>query len=294
MPRGDKSKYSPKQVRQAEHIEEGYEDRGLAEDEAERRAWATVDKMTLKTAYGVCRILRRPPALWRGIRRAMPTTHSRHRRPLARPGGGNDAHVGLDSLVAADALEFSLLKHAEDFALHHRIDCGRFGFGRFRLGRAIGRREELAIPQRLQNQIAHSLHRRRLVDIIESPASDRLDGGVGRPERDCTKFCVTGFQPVRKHGQDGCATSFDTKFRTAPPERRATGHAAAILSGLQEVGGKTVVVNKIQPMAAALPIIEDALSRYTIWHRGGLHLPQTVVARRGRERAVAKHGRRRS
>jgi hypothetical protein len=55
-----------------------------------------------------------------------------------------------------------------------------------------------------------------------------------------------------------------------------------------------VVVNKIQPMAAALPIIEDALSRYTIWHRGGLHLPQTVVARRGRERAVAKHGRRRS
>jgi plasmid stabilization system protein ParE len=46
MPRGDKSKYSEKQKRQAEHIEEGYEKRGVSEDEAERRAWATVNKMT--------------------------------------------------------------------------------------------------------------------------------------------------------------------------------------------------------------------------------------------------------
>jgi hypothetical protein len=46
MPRGDKSKYSTKQVRQAHHIEEGYEKRGLAEDSAEQRAWATVNKMT--------------------------------------------------------------------------------------------------------------------------------------------------------------------------------------------------------------------------------------------------------
>ena len=46
MPRGDKSKYTGKQKRQAEHIEEGYEKRGLGEDEAERRAWATVNKMT--------------------------------------------------------------------------------------------------------------------------------------------------------------------------------------------------------------------------------------------------------
>jgi len=46
MPRGDKSKYSTKQKRQAEHIEEGYEKRGLGEEEAERRAWATVNKMT--------------------------------------------------------------------------------------------------------------------------------------------------------------------------------------------------------------------------------------------------------
>ncbi|HLA11967.1 MAG TPA: hypothetical protein VJ023_15380 [Pyrinomonadaceae bacterium] len=46
MPRGDKSAYTDKQKRQAEHIEEGYEDRGVSEDEAERRAWATLNKMS--------------------------------------------------------------------------------------------------------------------------------------------------------------------------------------------------------------------------------------------------------
>jgi plasmid stabilization system protein ParE len=45
MPRGDKSAYTDKQKRQAEHIEEGYEERGVTDDEAERRAWATVNKM---------------------------------------------------------------------------------------------------------------------------------------------------------------------------------------------------------------------------------------------------------
>src|ERR1044072_4739912 len=44
MPRGDKSKYTDKQKRQAEHIEEGYEDRGVSKKEAESRAWATVNK----------------------------------------------------------------------------------------------------------------------------------------------------------------------------------------------------------------------------------------------------------
>jgi hypothetical protein len=46
MPRGDKSKYTDKQKRMAEHIEEGYVERGLPENEAERRAWATVNKET--------------------------------------------------------------------------------------------------------------------------------------------------------------------------------------------------------------------------------------------------------
>jgi len=44
MPRGDKSKYTGKQKRKAEHIAEGYEDRGVSEGEAKRRAWATVNK----------------------------------------------------------------------------------------------------------------------------------------------------------------------------------------------------------------------------------------------------------
>lgn len=46
MPRGDKSKYTDKQKRQAEHIAEGYMDRGVSEKEAKRRAWATVNDMT--------------------------------------------------------------------------------------------------------------------------------------------------------------------------------------------------------------------------------------------------------
>ena len=44
MPRGDKSKYTDKEKRQAEHIEEGYREHGVPEKEAERRAWATVNK----------------------------------------------------------------------------------------------------------------------------------------------------------------------------------------------------------------------------------------------------------
>ena len=45
MPQGDKSKYTSQQQRKAEHIEEGYEKRGVSKKEAERRAWATVNKM---------------------------------------------------------------------------------------------------------------------------------------------------------------------------------------------------------------------------------------------------------
>lgn len=44
MPRGDKSKYTDKQKRKAEHIAEGYEDRGVSAGEAKRRAWATVNR----------------------------------------------------------------------------------------------------------------------------------------------------------------------------------------------------------------------------------------------------------
>ena len=46
MPRGDKSSYTQKQKRQARHIEEGYEHRGVPRREAARRAWATVNAET--------------------------------------------------------------------------------------------------------------------------------------------------------------------------------------------------------------------------------------------------------
>ena len=44
MPRGDKSAYTDKQARKADHIAEGYEKHGVSDQEAERRAWATVNK----------------------------------------------------------------------------------------------------------------------------------------------------------------------------------------------------------------------------------------------------------
>lgn len=46
MAKGSKDKYTDKQKRKAEHIEESYEDRGVSQEEAERRAWATVNKQS--------------------------------------------------------------------------------------------------------------------------------------------------------------------------------------------------------------------------------------------------------
>ena len=50
MPRGDKSKYTDKQKRQAEKIAKGYEKRGVSKKEAKRRAWAMVNDITKKGA----------------------------------------------------------------------------------------------------------------------------------------------------------------------------------------------------------------------------------------------------
>jgi len=44
MPRGDKGSFTDKQKRKAEHIGEGYEDRGVSSKKAKGRAWATVNK----------------------------------------------------------------------------------------------------------------------------------------------------------------------------------------------------------------------------------------------------------
>lgn len=65
MPRGEKSSYTAKQKRQAAHIEKGYEKRGVGEEEAERRAWATVNKMTgggRKTGSGRGKATNKAPA----------------------------------------------------------------------------------------------------------------------------------------------------------------------------------------------------------------------------------------
>jgi plasmid stabilization system protein ParE len=65
MPRGDKSAYTGKQKRQAEHIEESYEKRGVTSEEAEKRAWATVNKMTgggKKSGSGRGRPVNKAPA----------------------------------------------------------------------------------------------------------------------------------------------------------------------------------------------------------------------------------------
>jgi plasmid stabilization system protein ParE len=65
MPRGDKSSYSSKQKREARHIEEGYEKRGVSRKEAARRAWATVNKETgggKKSGSGRGRKVKRAPS----------------------------------------------------------------------------------------------------------------------------------------------------------------------------------------------------------------------------------------
>lgn len=46
MPKGDKSSYSGKQKRQAEHLEESYKEKGVSDQEAEERAWRTVSKQS--------------------------------------------------------------------------------------------------------------------------------------------------------------------------------------------------------------------------------------------------------
>jgi len=71
MPKGDKSSYTDKQKREAEHIEKGYEDRGTGKAEAERRAWATVNKETgggRKSGSGVGHATDKSPSKTGGAR----------------------------------------------------------------------------------------------------------------------------------------------------------------------------------------------------------------------------------
>ena len=85
MPRGDKSSYTDKQKREAEHIEEGYEKRGISAREAARRAWATVNREThggKKSGSG-----RGQPEDARRRAARLPPVRARPRRPR-RPASG--------------------------------------------------------------------------------------------------------------------------------------------------------------------------------------------------------------
>jgi len=78
VPRGSKASYTSKQKRQAEHIEEGYERRGIRPKVAKKRAWATVNKMTgggKKSGSGRGKRVNKAPA-----RKGGRLSHSRSRR----------------------------------------------------------------------------------------------------------------------------------------------------------------------------------------------------------------------
>jgi plasmid stabilization system protein ParE len=86
MPQGDKSAYTDKQKRKAEHIEEGYEERGLSENEAERRAWATVNAMDhggKKSGSGRGKSVNKAPAR-KGGRKGAAARKSTARKTSAR------------------------------------------------------------------------------------------------------------------------------------------------------------------------------------------------------------------
>lgn len=79
MAKGDKSKYTDKQKRQAQHIEEGYEDRGEKKMEAEKRAWATVNKMSgggKKSGSGRGKKENKKPARTGGKKGALSQSHA--------------------------------------------------------------------------------------------------------------------------------------------------------------------------------------------------------------------------
>ena len=89
MPKGSKDKNTDKQKRQAEHIEKGYEKRGVSKPEAEERAWRTVNKASggaKKTGgSGVKKTVTRRSARSDSAKRAA-ATRKQHRATLRQPG----------------------------------------------------------------------------------------------------------------------------------------------------------------------------------------------------------------
>jgi plasmid stabilization system protein ParE len=109
MPRGDKSSYTSKQKRQARHIEEGYEKRGVPEKEAARRAWATVNEETgggKKSGSGRGKKVNRAPSRKGGKRggkaplRSRPRPRNRPRLARRRRHGSAGQGEGAGSVLA--------------------------------------------------------------------------------------------------------------------------------------------------------------------------------------------------
>lgn len=114
MPQGDKSKYTDKQKRQAEHIEEGYEKRGVGKKEAEGRAWATVNardgggkqsgsgrarKATARKATAKKPTAKKPAAKKRPVQAraaSNPTRRRSARKPASASGHPESARPGDD------------------------------------------------------------------------------------------------------------------------------------------------------------------------------------------------------
>ncbi|NWK95630.1 plasmid stabilization protein [Sphingobium lactosutens] len=88
MPQGDKSSYTDKQKRKARHIEKGYEERGVGHEEAERRAWATVNRESgggNKSGSG----------------RGRPDTHVSSRKGVRKGGAASARRSAADRSAAA-------------------------------------------------------------------------------------------------------------------------------------------------------------------------------------------------
>jgi plasmid stabilization system protein ParE len=104
MPRGDKSKYTDKQERKADHIAESYESRGVPEKEAERRAWATVNK---DDAGG-----KEPGGSGRGKRTGHPAAHKGGRLGGAASASRSKASRSESAKKAAATRRRNAQRHA--------------------------------------------------------------------------------------------------------------------------------------------------------------------------------------
>ena len=142
MPQGDKRKYTDKQKRQAEHIEKGYEERGVPKEEAERRAWATSTR---------CTTAARSPA---AAVTANPKITSQCARVGVRPTSGNGNRAG------SDGCQTGVRHHSDPNSARQRccdrddVFCGDFG------ERLVDQRRELAadvgrVRQHLDHQHEH-------------------------------------------------------------------------------------------------------------------------------------------